>query len=152
MKNIILSIYDYYNVKNLINISYVVCKFYLSDPFTPKILFHCSWAVNWTAEYGTILTIVALFPRHKLSKPSVLRVFIKNLIAAFAENGWFEIWKFIFVRSKGAIVVFANAPAIAPDNKLVHTLCALDIPLLPIFFSCFFWNTQFNVVYDIVEY
>jgi hypothetical protein len=30
-------------------------------------------------------------------------------------------WKLIFVLSSGAIVVFANAPAMAPANKLVST-------------------------------
>lgn len=35
---------------------------------------------------------------------------------------YYPIWKLIFVRSRGAIVVFANAPAIAPAHKLVRTI------------------------------
>lgn len=37
-------------------------------------------------------------------------------------DGTYWIWKLIFVRSKGAIAVFAIEPAKAPQNRLITTV------------------------------
>ena len=64
---------------------------------------------------------MALLPRQRLSKPSFWYVWTIKLIAALAEKCCCDIWKFIFVLSRGAIVVLAAPPAIAPAARLVHT-------------------------------
>lgn len=46
-----------------------------------------------------------------------------TIISSFHIN--YLIWKFILVRSSGAIVVLANPPAIAPAQRLVSTISIL---------------------------
>ncbi len=71
--------------------------------------------------------MVAELPRQRLVNPFWRYVFARKYEASRKENCAFCVWKLIFVRSRGAIVVFAIAPAIAPANSDVMSRSELEI-------------------------
>uniref|UniRef100_A0A1I8IA06 Inhibitor_I29 domain-containing protein n=1 Tax=Macrostomum lignano TaxID=282301 RepID=A0A1I8IA06_9PLAT len=66
---------------------------------------------------GTILARVAVLPRHNLSRPSLLYESRRKARQARKLNRVSCVWNQIFVRSSGAMVVLAVAPATAPARK-----------------------------------
>jgi len=71
---------------------------------------HCSNAVNCIAAYGTILVMVAVFPRHSQTKPFFVYVSAMNLSAALPEYGSRDTWK-------SQRFVFDNSPSVRPGTK-----------------------------------
>ena len=73
----IMNFFLFFNLKNMKSVYRSFVRF--------SKCFHCSWEAYWIAAYGMMRTSVALFPLHKLKKPSLTKLRRTNRMAPRSE-------------------------------------------------------------------
>lgn len=102
--------------------------------FGMRICLICSYATNLIAAYGNIRNNVIEWPWYSPHTPSLFQIRLPasirpRKVPLYLINSGFDVWKRIFIRSKGATSVFAQEPATPPAIPSKMTYCRLCLSM-----------------------